>query len=505
MPQNGFHPNVQQQHIVAAVAARHPVVIVNAFAGTGKTSVLEFIAQTIRRPAAYLVFNRKNADEARKRLPAWVQVGTAHSWAYRAPHPDNNRPMVEFYPRLLPTYHLVRQCFGQENISQETMVAITATLRSYCQSQDARVGEQHVPAAVHHMSQTNRYHPPEWYVMYAQAVFDHLRRTPGETSHDIYLKLYSLQSPALKGDLLFIDEAQDLNPCMLNIIEKQIQCGKQVVLVGDRYQHIYGFNGAIDAMAVISAKYQGTELPLTGSYRFGENIAAVANQILARMGCSHQIHGLARQPGVIRDMADAPAPGQAVIYRKNISMLHDLLRLPPDLPVQVVGGVQELSQMLQSAFALYKGERTDHPEIGMFRSWEELVTFAESDAGRHLWPVVSYIEEQHGIHTALAVLTRIEKNNQPHALPENTLILTTAHKSKGLEFNAVQLSSDMEDSLETDNVFILPPRSREAMLAEMALLYVAATRARVTLNLGGIGQRLRGLEQFPCRLLSLER
>ena len=53
-----------------------------------------------------------------------------------------------------------------------------------------------------------------------------------------------------------IDEARDLNPCLLEIVEKQIQSGKQIILVGDTYQHIYDFTGAVDAMPYIARKYR---------------------------------------------------------------------------------------------------------------------------------------------------------------------------------------------------------------------------------------------------------
>ena len=58
---------------------------IQAFAGTGKTTTLAAIAESLpQRKFLYLVFNRAAADEAQHRMPSNVSVRTAHAVAFRS-------------------------------------------------------------------------------------------------------------------------------------------------------------------------------------------------------------------------------------------------------------------------------------------------------------------------------------------------------------------------------------------------------------------------------------
>lgn len=58
---------------------------INAFAGAGKTSTLEFIANAnFNKRILYLAFNKSIAEESSKRFPFNVTCKTSHSLAYGA-------------------------------------------------------------------------------------------------------------------------------------------------------------------------------------------------------------------------------------------------------------------------------------------------------------------------------------------------------------------------------------------------------------------------------------
>ncbi|KAK2146379.1 hypothetical protein LSH36_612g00002 [Paralvinella palmiformis] len=64
------------------------------------------------------------------------------------------------------------------------------------------------------------------------------------------------------------------------------------------------------------------------------------------------------------------------------------------------------------------------------------------------------------------------------------VILTTAHKSKGLEFTSVQVTDDfISEHLYPNNIQGLPPD-------EYNLLYVAVTRAKKTLHLSAMLRKI---------------
>src|ERR1700677_7510 len=80
----GFEPTREQRAVVEACAAGADLVI-EAGAGTGKTSVrrMASAAMTGRR-GVYLAFTRATADSARLSFGPDVQCVTAHALAYRA-------------------------------------------------------------------------------------------------------------------------------------------------------------------------------------------------------------------------------------------------------------------------------------------------------------------------------------------------------------------------------------------------------------------------------------
>ena len=73
-----------------------------------------------------------------------------------------------------------------------------------------------------------------------------------------------------------LDEAQDANGCVRDVILSQ-RCPR--IFVGDQNQAIYGFLGAVNAMEDASVPATRS-VALTRSFRFGSNIASVANLAL---------------------------------------------------------------------------------------------------------------------------------------------------------------------------------------------------------------------------------
>ncbi len=87
-----FTPTIEQTNI-GEESLTGKTFKVKARAGTGKTATAKLVADAndLKR-IIYMVFNRKASEEAKAKMPTWVDARTAHSlaWAptYRgtAPH-----------------------------------------------------------------------------------------------------------------------------------------------------------------------------------------------------------------------------------------------------------------------------------------------------------------------------------------------------------------------------------------------------------------------------------
>src|SRR5215208_7843006 len=77
------HPTAEQVRALELFLSGGSLKI-NAFAGTGKTTTLEYLAANSRAQGIYLAFNKSIADNAAGRFPSNVRCQTTHSLAYRS-------------------------------------------------------------------------------------------------------------------------------------------------------------------------------------------------------------------------------------------------------------------------------------------------------------------------------------------------------------------------------------------------------------------------------------
>jgi antirestriction protein ArdC len=117
-----------------------------------------------------------------------------------------------------------------------------------------------------------------------------------------------------KNDLFFFDEAQDMNPVIVDLLDKQK--GIQKVYVGDSNQAIYAFRGAVDELNNVK---DAIELYLTRTFRFGDVVAGVANRFLTLLKSPKKIVG---KPGEdFGKLVDNMEDPDAFIARGNAAIV----------------------------------------------------------------------------------------------------------------------------------------------------------------------------------------
>jgi ATP-dependent exoDNAse (exonuclease V) beta subunit len=118
------------------------------------------------------------------------------------------------------------------------------------------------------------------------------------------------------------------------------------------------------------------------------------------------------------------------------------------------------------------------PLIRSFKSFDDLEAASEKpgNLGRDLRQVVRIILEFRDRLSDIISLLRAKPGAR------NEIIMTTAHKSKGLEWPQVALMSDFDQTLSAENDTSLSETERDE---ELNLLYVAATRATERLSIRG--------------------
>ena len=475
-----FSPTDEQMAAVSAFQTGEDVKI-NAFAGSGKTSTLTLLAEAVAGSGLYVAFNRACVKDAAGRFGNNVQCRTVHGVAYRAlqGHFRRDKMAGKLNPNIVLS-HVPVEPFSSGGMkltdSQMASVAL-ATLRRFAQSRHSDVRDIRVPrygllssmpahlekeitAAVHRVVEEM------W-----QKMCDRTSSMP--LGHDGYLKYWAMQRPTLGFDYILLDEAQDTNDVVLGVLEHQ-KC--QVVYVGDRHQQIYEWRGAINALDKVRTS---KECALTQSFRFGPQIAELANVVLRRLGERNDIRG---NRSVSSDVGTATWP-DAIIARSNGAVLHAVMAcLDGGRTPYVEGGTQELKRLIRGIYELRDQGFSTVPEFFGFNSWAEVVEYSETEYGQELATFVRLVEA-YGPGPLWHLLKRV--SDQPE---DADVTISTTHKAKGREWSAVRLEDDFVLTEEDED-----GSPRELPAEEMRILYVALTRAKTHLQLGDQTSRFLGL------------
>ncbi len=444
------------------------LVRVTAYAGTGKTSSLVAWAQA--HPAVrtlYLAFNKSVQLEARQRFPRSVTAQTGHAPAYKAiGHTYQDKLVASVKPwEIVKAGVLSKVPGGLEAVWAD---AVLRTVQTYLTSPDPEITRLHVPLQAADWQGPFAWADPMRAVKEARKVWDRMC-DPRDTSigmvHDGYLKLYVLSQPKLPYDTILFDEAQDANPVLLQLVQAQHHA--QQIYVGDPFQAIYGWRGAIDAMQQIHAD---DDLRLTASFRFGAGIAQWATRMLQWYDPTlPALRGLAAQRGAVYPgIGGAPV---TFLGRSNARLFAEAvgwLDRDPTVHFDWVGGIDGYRlDWLEDTARLWQKESTRLPFLQLFPDFETLQDYAETVEDAE-WQGRCHVVERWGKRLPSLIRRVRDASRQPERA---TVQFTTIHKAKGLEWPHVVVLDDMA-ALNDD----LTPENQH-------LWYVAMTRATERLGI----------------------
>src|ERR1700722_5139636 len=447
---------------------------IQAFAGTGKTTTLAAIAKSLpQRKFLYLVFNRAAADEAQLKMPSNVLVRTAHAVAFRSigyvykSRLANNAwawfpYLKEKMPRALDS---VMQT-GRDATSAGAV--IIRTLEQFLRMTDGAIGAIHAPYWC-----DDRVGVATGYA--AEALWKNICK-PNSTApvtHDCYLKLFYLQGRELapRDWTVMLDEAQDADPVILGLLERHR--GARII-VGDKYQQLYQWRGAVNALSRMRS--DSAELSLTRTFRFGAGAAEWANRVLEIMGERLRIVPAAHRTDV--SIEEKSVAVDALLARTNAGTLDEAIHgLERRRKIHVMGGADPLIRLIRGAWDLHRGG-SGPGELAMFATWDELKAAANgekngSPGDSALRVLVRLIQDRD--RKVLHMCRRLEACVESPAAAQITV--STVHKAKGLEWPRVLVSSDF-------NQFVELEKGNPVIDVEEAyIMYVALTRAREKLVL----------------------
>lgn len=483
---------LEQEAIIASAGD----IKINAVAGSGKTTTV--VAYARSRPAdariLYLAFNKSVRQEAIRKFAQQglhnVQVETAHSLAYRHVMKHSGYQLHEnggYKPyELAELLKLPKMADAKAHAEYVLANHVGKFLAYFCNSSKRQVQELNYLDTVADPSAQAfvRTH----YALIERSCRVLLKRMNGgevPITHDFYLKKFQLDQPKLAFDYILFDEGQDASGVMLDFFLSQ---DATKVIVGDTHQQIYGWRHAVNALE----KSNFTTFQLSASFRFGAPVAELATQVL---NWKNQLGAELPFPLTGHGGGTGEPVSKAVISRTNINLLAKAIEYlthhSSDVQRLYFEGnlnsytYADTGGSLFDVLSLYNGRSGGirDPLIKRMANLFELEEYARETEDGPLLMLINLVEEY---GNELPALIKELKRRQvaDGARHQAQICFSTVHKSKGLEYDAVQLTDDFIGPESIDRLVRelalrpVEPSLLAQVMEEVNLLYVALTRAK---------------------------
>mgnify|MGYP001553540658 CR=1 FL=1 len=467
-------------------------LIIQAVAGSGKTTTIVEATQKAPGSSLFLAFNKAIAEDIRSRTLCDVKTLNAlghRLWA-------ENLPRATLDGKKLDS---ILNRAGESELIKEFRYDIK---RAVGLAKNNAFGLRAPPGGIRLQAPTIHYSSPE--LIEFKELIDSYLDVPAEMIEGVAVASLSLfeQSieeldtfdfddqlyvPLMKGwgypryDNLFVDEFQDLSPIQHLMLEVMTGEGSRLVGVGDRNQAIYGFRGAMhDSMDAAKIRFAMTELPLSISYRCAKRVVAEA-----QLYSEHILAAESAPEGTVSYCDDERGDPELfdsamILCRNNAPLFRAILK-----HVRARKPCRVLSNFLDSFTSWlrkFKAEDSRNLQrlIDQWYAKERLAAEKKEFRGK-----LAALEDKYDTASLFcreyATKSEILRVIGQLAQGSTGPTFATIHKAKGLEHENVYL-------LRPDLMPAFYARSPEQLQQENNLTYGAITRAKHSLTWG---ERLR--------------
>lgn len=443
-----------------------PFLLILAFAGTGKTSVLiEYANIRENKRFLYTAFNKQTIKESELKFSKNVTSKTLHKIAYEE---------LGFYYKhkikknIDPNQIIKILRLDKNKSSYGVALKIKDIIEGYSYS-----GIKNISNYLDTLNFDQK--TINIYKKFSETVWLSLVNTQNEynITLDVMFKIYCNSNPVLDYDYIMLDEAQDSNGVSKKLLLSQLKNGKKLIFVGDNYQSIYKFRKSQNILInIISTK----TCYLTKSFRFGKNIANEANKILSIFNETKKIKGNIKIKDKINEVDFEKK--YTIINRTNSGVFGNALRLlNSGKKIFFIGGFNSYNfnriRDIENLFNKNYKAIIDKNILSFFSFEDFLEKSIENNEKEDFLYAKLIIKFNGSLMESIEKIKKIETLDYKNA----DVILTNAHKSKGLEFDQVIVGSDFINLTKINSEL----KNCDKIKEEINLVYVAVTRARKNL------------------------
>jgi F-box protein, helicase, 18 len=465
---------------------------INAVAGSGKTTtIIEYArARPKTSKILYLAFNKTVRHEANRKFSNIrldnVQVETAHSLAFKHVVFNSNYKVRN---QGYNTYEIAELLGlnGNGEKFAEFIIAnhINKLISYFCNSEKQKIRElNYLDVVFDEKAKSFVIKFYDYIVNKARLLLSKMDNGEIDITHDFYLKKFQLSSPKLNYDYILFDEAQDASSVMLDIFLKQ-EATK--VIVGDIHQQIYSWRFAVNAFK--NAEFKSYNL--TTSFRFNQNIADLAVEIL-----KWKNHLTEHEPFIINGNGGSKETKiKAVLARTNLGLLTKAIEYVTEKrkvkQIYFEGNINSYTYAddgasLYDVLNLHNGKKwlIKDKMVQKMKDFDELVDYIKKTEDVQLGMMVEIVREYgNKIPDIIKEIKNKHVENDDRSSAE--MIFSTVHRSKGMEYDAIQLVNDFisEETLEKSLADFRNVTNNTKLNEEINLLYVAVTRTKNSIHI----------------------
>ena len=500
-PVSSFSPSAQQADFFGWIMNGTGSAILEAVAGSGKTTTLIEGLNLMKGRVFFGAYNKKIADEIQNRARGFtnVKISTMHSAGFGFLKKVAPNAQLD-YNKMRDIYRAIagfdKQLKGHEAaILNLVSFAKQAGIGIACPIDDSDAwhelidnfnvdtdGEDDVVIfnAIRTLKRSNE-------LCVEKIDFDDM----------IY---YPLLKDAVTPfyDWVLIDEAQDTNATRRMLALKMLKKGGRLIAVGDKHQAIYGFTGAdSNSLDILQSYTDAIYMPLSVSFRCPKSVVAEAQKYVSHIQAHEDAEeGVVRYLAGLPDMVAEVQKGDAILCRFNAPIVELAYQFILDgTPAKIEGkdigaGLKALAKKWNSPnFNVYREKLDYHFEVQKKKFTEagkEYRIEALQDKVECLKTIIARIigKGLTGFPQTL-IIAEIDAifGETVNGDSSTYVLLSSIHKAKGMEWNKVYYLTHV-------------PSNRKMQdwekQCEVNLLYVAATRSKHELVLVPLPSKKKG-------------
>lgn len=464
-----------QQAIFEAVQTPDQDLLIQAVAGSGKTTTIIEASHHMPGYSIFLAFNKAIAEDTRSKRPDG-EVKTLNSLGHSLITSRRGGRL-----NAKKSLDILKKIMGDSSDFKEygyTLSRVIGLMKNCAFGINAEVDSQDVIDLIEAYAFDIPFEKLSDFGVICREGFEQSRLNTEEFDFDDQLWVPISERWAFpQYDNALIDEAQDLSPIQHLMAQALKDAGSRLVAVGDRHQAIYGFRGAShNSMDELKEMFGMTELPLSISYRCSQSVVLAAQQFCKEI----QWRDNAPEGNVLWNTQDPIESSQfakyMIVCRNNAPLFKEILRCVRNKePCRVMSNFLDSFQSFIRGFkATYTSDLQAKLDRWFEREREACLAKGKSGKLKGLQDKYQTIKLLCGEFKLVADMVGMVK-----ALGESTRgpIYATIHKSKGLEHEHIYV-------LRPDLLGGFGGLTEEQEQQEDNLHYVAITRAKETLTYG---------------------